>query len=169
MRAKCTGIAHPGGHHQNAPSMPRNFEPPRETRALFVAQIVIEQHYVDLGSRPEPRGPRRRCRRLRRPGGQARLQEPAEALAEQAVIVHQQYPDLLLDPFSSRRPARAKLDTMKLDPLRFGLVSQIASERAHKGARQIQSEARRLRAPAERDERAVPDAGRRIRCRGTSR
>ena len=68
--------------------------PVDKLRSLLVAQIVIQQNDVDLRQM-------RQGERLRRGGAGGRnvkvrlgLKKPAEALAEQAVIVDQQYANL---------------------------------------------------------------------------
>jgi len=90
-RAQHHRIAHAGRHHQDATAETMSVRPVQKLRALLVAEIVIQQNDVNIFELRQ-----RQC--LARGGTGTHdvevrlcLKKPAEALAEQAVIVDQQY------------------------------------------------------------------------------
>ena len=81
-------VAHPGGHHQDAAGEALLTSSFQERQPLLLAQVVVQQNHVDLFLVENSQ--RFRCGTASSGDPKIRfgLEQPAEALAEQAVIVH---------------------------------------------------------------------------------
>ncbi len=94
-------VAHAGGYQENMAGEAAAACPVDKLRSLLVAEIVIQQNDVDLRQM-------RQGERFGRGGAGGHdlevrlgLKKPAEALAEQAVIVDQHYPNLAAHSYHS--------------------------------------------------------------------